>query len=111
MRINELTEEEILEFLMTNELEGDYSPTELKYLLSKWRYFYRINLAKNEQAKHSYESQIDILTKKVDDLEYSNNELLIQNANKDNIIDSIKNRKLTFRERWYGEIITKNESK
>jgi hypothetical protein len=111
MKINELTEEEILDFLMTNGLDGDYSPTELKYLISKWRYFYRLNLAKNEQNKHSYEGQIDILTKRVEELEYNNNELLIQNANKDNLIDSIKNRKLTFKERWFGEIITKNEDK
>ncbi len=111
MRINELTEEEILDFLMTNELEGDYSPSELKYLLSKWRYFYRLNLAKNEQVKHSYEDKIDELSKRVGILEYDNNELLIRNANKDNMIDSLKNRKLTFRERWSGEIITRDENK
>ena len=37
--ISELTDEEILDFLMTSDFEDSYSPDELKYLLLKWRYF------------------------------------------------------------------------
>ena len=39
--ISELKDEEIMEFLMTSEFEDDYKPEELKYLLVKFRYFYR----------------------------------------------------------------------
>ena len=37
--ISELKDDEILEFLMTSEFEGDYSPVELKYLLIKKHYY------------------------------------------------------------------------
>jgi hypothetical protein len=35
--ISELQDDEILDFLMTSELEDDYKPEELKYLLIKFR--------------------------------------------------------------------------
>lgn len=105
MSINELTEDEILNFLMTNDLDGDYSPSELKYLISKWRYFYRLSLARNEQNKLTSDTNIMDLNKKVDDLEYERNELLVKNANQENLINSIKNRKLTYKERFKGKII------
>lgn len=110
MKINELADEEILDFLMTNDLAGDYSPAELKYLISKWKYFYRLSLAKNEQNKLSYEAKIDELVKKINILEFENNNLLVSNANKDNLINSMKNRKLTFKERFFGKIINNNEN-
>lgn len=110
MNINELTDEEILNFLMTNDLDGDYSPSELKYLVSKWRYFYRLSLGRNEQNKLSLETKIIELTKKCEDLEFEKNELLVSNANKENQINSMKNRKLTLKERLTGKIITKNEN-
>ena len=56
MNIKELTDTDILDFLMTSEFEDNYSPEELKYLLTKWRYFYRLshgkyNRLKDEKAK------------------------------------------------------------
>ena len=41
MNIKKLTNDETLDFLMTSEFENNHSPDELKYLLVKWRYFYR----------------------------------------------------------------------
>jgi len=61
MTISELSDEDVLNFLMTSEFTDDYSPTELKYLLVKWRYFYRLSQGRNEQIKVKGEGDIQQL--------------------------------------------------
>lgn len=105
--ISELKDDEILDFLMTSDFEDDYSPTELKYLLTKWRYFYRLLHGQSENKSTRLESEIQNLKdsveqSKIDAIKYQN-----QIANKQNIIDSLKNRELTWKERFSGKIITK----
>ena len=109
--ISELKDDEILEFLMTSDFEGDYSPTELKYLLTKWRYFYRILNGRSDRDVQKLEGDVQKLESKV-----KSNDLQIENLkkeiiNKDDIITTMKNRNLTFKERWSGKIIlNKNEN-
>ncbi len=109
--ISELKDDEILEFLMTSEFEGDYSPTELKYLLTKWRYFYRILNGRLDRDVQKLEGDLQTIENqiKTKDLQIGNlkNEII----NKDDIITTMKNRNLTFKERWSGKIIlNKNEN-
>ena len=109
--ISELKDDEILEFLMTSDFEGDYSPTELKYLLTKWRYFYRILNGRSDRDVQKLEGDVQKLESKV-----KSNDLQIENLkkeviNKNDIITTMKNRNLTFKERWSGKIIlNKNEN-
>jgi len=102
--ISELRDEEILEFLMTSEFEGDYSPVELKYLLIKWRYFYRLANGKIERVSTDSEGTIRKLKADIDLLNTKINNISVENANKDNLINSLTSRKLTFKERWSGKI-------
>ena len=102
--ISELRDEEILEFLMTSEFEGDYSPEELKYLLIKWRYFYRLANGKIERVSTDSEGTIRKLKTDIDLLNTKINNISVENANKDNLINSLTSRKLTFKERWSGKI-------
>jgi len=109
--ISELKDNEILEFLMTSDFEGDYSPTELKYLLTKWRYFYRILNGRSDRDVQKLEGDLQTIENqiKTKDLQIENlkNEII----NKDDIITTMKNRNLTFKERWSGKIIlNKNEN-
>ena len=109
--ISELKDDEILEFLMTSDFEGDYSPTELKYLLTKWRYFYRILNGKSDRDVQKLEGDLQTIENqiKTKDLQIGNlkNEII----NKDDIITTMKNRNLTLKERWSGKIIlNKNEN-
>ncbi len=109
--ISELKDDEILEFLMTSDFEGDYSPTELKYLLTKWRYFYRILNGRLDRDVQKLEGDLQTIENqiKTKDLQIGNlkNEII----NKDDIITTMKNRNLTFKERWSGKIIlNKNEN-
>lgn len=109
--ISELKDDEILEFLMTSDFEGDYSPTELKYLLTKWRYFYRILNGRSDRDVQKLEGDVQSLENqiKAKDLQIGN--LKSETINKDDIITTMKNRNLTFKERWSGKIIlNKNEN-
>jgi uncharacterized coiled-coil protein SlyX len=105
--ISELKDDEILEFLMTSEFEDDYSPTELKYLLVKWRYFYRLKNGDMERISVDLEGKIKNLEEKFKAQEREKTNLQIQLADSQNIIDSMKHRNLTFKERWSGKIILK----
>jgi hypothetical protein len=109
--ISELKDDEILEFLMTSEFENDYSPTELKYLLVKWRYFYRLKQGNLERKTVDFEGQIQNLENKIKASEREKINLQVELADKQNVIDSMKNRNLTFKERWKGKIILENGNK
>ena len=111
MKISELNDEDILNFLMTSEFEGDYSPEELKYLLVKWRYFFRLFQGRSEQSKMALE---DIILKTEEQLEIkkrSEFDLQVELAKNEDLISSIKNRDLSWKERWTGKIITKDENR
>ena len=111
MSIKELTDEEILDFLMTSEFEDSYSPEELKYLLYKWRYFYRLFNGKFERYKTDKEHENKQLIGQVDLNNNSVINLQVEVANRDNTIELLKNRKLTWKERFSGKIITKEDDK
>jgi hypothetical protein len=107
--ISELKDDEILDFLMTSDFEGDYKPEELKYLLNKWRYFYRLLYSRTKTSHDDISFELGKLKESIESL---NNELVklqTENANKQNIIDSNKNRKLSLKERITGKIITKKD--
>jgi hypothetical protein len=109
MKITELSDEEILDFLMTSEFEDNYSPDELKYLLLKWRYFYRLFHGKYERLRDDNISDISMLKGEVQTLNNNIINLQVDVASRDNLIDSMKNRKLTWKERLTGKIITKED--
>ena len=107
--ISELNDEEILELLMTSEFDGDFSPKELKYLLLKYRYFYRMLHGRLERVKTDNEGVIENLNDKINSLNNSVTNLQVENANNENTINGLKNRKLTWKERWTGQIITNKD--
>lgn len=107
MKISELNDDDILNFLMIDDFENDYSPKELKYLLMKWKYFYRVSQGKNEQIKKHYDSLLYTLEEKIKIKEDSETDLQIKVVKKDELIESMKKRNLTWRERFLGKIIIK----
>jgi hypothetical protein len=112
MKISELNDVDVLNFLMTSELTDDYSPAELKYLLVKWRYFYRLSQGRNEQIKTKGEGDIQQLEYDKELLNNTIGQLSLRVIEKDDLITSLKNRDLTWKERWSGKIIlTEDENK
>jgi len=111
MMISELNDEEILDFLMTSDFEEEYSPKELKYFLLKWRFFYRVIYGKLENTKVSNEFEIKELKEQLESIKNSLIREQFINTQKEDTINSMKTRKLTFKERLTGKIILKNEDK
>lgn len=109
--ISELKDEEIMEFLMTSEFEDDYKPEELKYLLVKFRYFYRTLYGRYELLRSDNEFNNNKYKEDSESKDKEINILRTQIADKENIIHSLKNRKLTYKERFSGKIITNDENK
>ena len=109
--ISELKDDEILDFLMTSEFENDYKPEELKYLLFKWRYFYRVLYNNKELIKTEKEGEINNLKDELRSLNSTLGLMLSESSKKDLLIQNLKNRKLSFKERLSGKIIlNKNEN-
>jgi hypothetical protein len=109
--ISELKDEEILDFLMTSEFDNDYKPEELKYLLLKWRYFYRILHSKKELIETDKQGEINKLKEEVKSLNIVIGEMMTESDKKDILIQNLKNRKLSLKERISGKIIfNKNEN-
>ena len=107
--ISELKDDEILDFLMTSEFEDDYSPSELKYLLVKWRYFYRLLHGSSERKTIKLEGDIKDLNEDLDNANKKISNLQSEILSKENIISSLKNRNLSWKERITGKIITKED--
>lgn len=107
--IAELKDEEILDFLMTSEFEGDYSPDELKYLLVKWRYFYRLLHGQLERVRDDREGDKRQLLSEIESLRLQINQTLFERAKLEDSVNSMKMRKLTLKERLTGKIIQKDD--
>ena len=107
--ISELNDEEILNLLMTSEFENDLSPMEFKFLLKKWRFFYRILHGRMDRLKDDLNYNIDMLKGEVEGLKRQNYLVMVESAQRQDLIDILKNRKLTWKERWTGKIITNED--
>jgi len=107
--ILELNDEEILDLLMTSEFENNLSPAEFKYLLKKWRYFYRYQSGMFDRTKDDLTYSIKTLNDELEAIKKQNYDLMVESAQKDDKILNLKNRKLTFKERWHGKIIDRKD--
>ena len=103
--ISELKDDEILDFLMNSDLDGNYSPEELKYLLLKWRYFYRTLHGRLGRIKDDNTGETRKLSDEISNLKNQIIQLQVTSAQKEDEIALVKNRKLSLRERISGKII------
>jgi len=105
MNIKELEDIDILDFSMTSEFEENYSPEEFRYLLNKWRYFYRLSNGKFNRLKDDNEFEINKLKNKLELLKHENDILKIDNNRLEDDFVRLIGKKLTFKERLKGKII------
>jgi hypothetical protein len=110
--MNNLTEENILDYLMTSEFDEGLTPDEFRFLLLKFRNNYRVLFSKNENLK----DQIELKSKDIEELKQSNqrkiDSIQIEKVQIQNEYESLKSRKLSLKERWTGKIIIQdNEPK
>lgn len=107
--ITKMTDEDLLDFLMTSEFENDISPDEFRYLLNRWKYFYRVMHGRLERTKQELSHENESLKSYLEGVESEKLAIQVDSAKKDDMIHSLKNRKLTFKERWKGKIITNED--
>lgn len=105
--ISELSDDEILSFLMNSEYESDFSHKEIRYILLKWKYFYRVLYGKMERMKDTKENEIEMLRSEIEILKNEMKIVQKERADKENLISELKSRKLSWKERFTGKIINK----
>jgi len=107
--MNYLSEEEILDYLMTSDFNEGLTPDEFTFLLLKFRYHYRLTRGKNESLFIGLESRI----KEIENLR-DNTKKEIESYKKkaeeaERKFNELRERKLTWRERFKGKIILKED--
>lgn len=102
--IVELTDDEILEFLMTSDLIENYRSDDYKYLIFKFRNFYKILHSKHQLYKTQTDPLIKNLQSSVDNLTRELESEKSARRQLDSQVDELKKpRKLTLKERIYGK--------
>ena len=109
--ISKLVDEDALDFLMTSEFEDNYTPREYKEMLLKYRYFYRVLYSKNDRLKEEKESQYDNMSNTISDERMKVLSLQLLCVQKDDEINKLKSRRLTWKERFSGKIMYDDEDK
>jgi len=103
--ISELTDEEILEFLMTSDLDENYRTQDFKYLILKFRSFYKIIYCNCQLYKSENELVIKNLNSTIESLNKEIIQHQIEKAKIQNELDThLKVRKLSWRERLSGYV-------
>ncbi len=110
MMISELKDDEILDFLMTSDFHEDYKPSEFKYLLTKFRYFYRIISDRNRNNIYDSEFREKKMIEEIERLKEEISQHQISNAEIQNKLDLMRNKKLTLKERISGKIKFEDEN-
>ena len=107
--INDLSEDEILDYLMTSEFGEGLTQDEFRFLLLKLRNFYRVASCSITSHKERMEKAISdyIEIKKFSESRIS--EIENQKFKVENKLNNILNRKLTWKERLMGKINNNNE--
>lgn len=103
--IGELTDEQILEYLLTSDFIENYTPQEYKFLLTKFKYFYRLLHGKYTLEKGQKEDEINRLNSIIQSMQNTIYQEQVKSSELQNKIDlSKKERQLTWKERWQGKI-------
>ena len=106
--ISELTDEEILEYLMTSDIIENFRPDEYKYLIFKFREIYRVLHGRHQLYKIDATRVIQELKSSAESSSKTIYDLQVKNANLENEVNSLKSpKKLTWKERITGKTIHK----
>lgn len=107
--IKDLSENELLDYLMTSEFQEGLKPDEFRYLLYTFRNYYRV--AKGQIT--TLNNEIDIRNTTIDEIKITTEKIINQATLEKDIakgmLNDLYNRKLTLKERLSGKIINKNE--
>lgn len=109
MLMSQITEENIMDYLMTSDFNEGLTPDEFKFLLYKFRYFYRLTNGKNETLKIALNAKLTELQDQKEINDQKLKQAIFDKSNIENKYNQIKSRKLTWRERISGKLIIDND--
>jgi len=104
MTVNNLTEEEILDYLMTSDFNEGLTPDELRFLLFKFRKFYRTIATGLANHKDRMDETIKISKISVENMEQKVQEIKKEQEIVENKYHLLLNKRLTWKERLSGKI-------
>lgn len=107
--LKELEDDEILNYLMTSEFTEGLTPDEFKFLLYKFRNYYRVTQGKNELLKTEIDGRIRQFEDEKSLHSKQLNDVLIQKAEIENKFNFLKSKNLSLKERLLGKIIIKED--
>lgn len=103
--MKELSDEQILQYLMTSDLNENFRPEEYKFLIFKFRDFYKVLHGKHQLQKIQSEKIIFDLESSNKSLNSQISDFEIQKNIAINDLEAIpKEKKLTLKERISGKI-------
>jgi len=105
MTVNNLREDEILDYLMTSDFNEGLTPDELRFLLFKFRNFYRGMAGGLSHQKQRMEETIKTSKMSVENMEKKVSEIMTENDRLEQKYNSLVSKKLSWKERLSGKII------
>lgn len=108
--IDKMSNEDLLDMLMTSDFSEDYKPEELKEMLFKFRNFYRILHGKSQIKNDGKDSKIRKLEEKIEDIERELLDTKVKYAKNKDYLHEIQNKKLSLSERLKGKLKLKTKN-
>lgn len=102
--MKELNDEELLEILMTSEFNDELTPDEFRFLLFKFRNFYRYLYGKHGLLENESGHKIDTLQNDLNGANLTIENMLVEKDKIDKKLSYFKKRKLSLSERIKGRI-------
>ena len=107
--LNNINDNELINYLLTSEFDdSELTSNMLRFLLLKFKYFYRIQYSRNQILKDDLELKVKSTD---EEIKFLKKQILDSNKEKDffknefeYLENSLLNRKLTFKERWKGRL-------
>jgi hypothetical protein len=107
MKVQELSDTDIMNYLMTSEFNEGLTPDEFRFLLYRFRYQYRLLFSKHDTLKTDF-LKIESDNKDIKENHIKNiNNLTSEKEKADIKYNRLLNRKLSWKERIKGKIIIK----
>lgn len=103
--VDQLSETEILDYLMSSEFEEGLTPDEFKFLLKKFRNFYRVVSCSISSHKDRMEKALSDVESIKEEMKRKNDEFELEKFDLQKSYNSLLEKKLTWQERFKGKII------
>lgn len=105
MILEQISDDNILEYLLTSDFHEEMKPEEYKFLLLKFRSLYKVLYGRQKMQYEQQKYENDKLKSETESQKENIQRLKTEIAELKNTIDlNLKPRKLTFKERWDGKI-------